>query len=252
MPAQPQSSLRLWWVASYYDGTTIYESEHAGEISSEDIDRHALKRFSLVNADGEEVYALDFLEGDDPKLVYRRRSFAGAPALTSDGIPLSDVDPDTPEWLVWEWSYLLGRHFSNGHLELFSMNADGAFEPEQDALRCITGHERQNDEIEWKVDSWGPAIALELDFNTPEIRIVINGDTTIVYLPAQLIPAVTDSNGDVIEPEALGLAANAKEVADAVNASDSPIKARAIGTGHVFPTPVARVSDVELVGCERF
>ena len=127
MPTHPQSSLRLWWVADYHDGTTIYESERAGEISSEDIDRAALRRFSLVNADGEEVYAIGFPEGDDPKLVYRRRAFAGRVALNEDGVPIVDADPDAPEFLLWEWTYIVGQHFADGRLELVSLDPDGSF-----------------------------------------------------------------------------------------------------------------------------
>lgn len=113
--SRPQDKLRLWWVATYHDGETIYESERAGEISSQDVDRANLKRFSLVDQDGVEFFGLDFPEGEDPKLVYRRRSFVGPEQVTGS---------DLPDWLIYPWTYIVGRHFSDGRLELYSLDPD--------------------------------------------------------------------------------------------------------------------------------
>lgn len=144
--SEPQSLHRLWWVATYHDGTTIYESERAGEVSSEDVSRTDLKRFSLVDADGVEAFGLDFPAGDDPKLVYRRRSFVG-PAhelpepFVRDENGYEVPNPDCPEhlrerpdWLKWKWTYIVGRHHRSGRLELWSLNPEtGGFEQDTTA-----------------------------------------------------------------------------------------------------------------------
>ncbi len=252
--AQPQANLRLWWVASYYDGHTIYESEQAGKVSSEEIDRHALKRFSLVNADGDEIFVVDFPEGDDPKLVYRRRSFAGQPALTDDGIPLVDADPDTPEWLVWEWTYIVGKHYSDGNLEIYGMNADGSFHSDPRALSCVTGHEEFRDEITWSTDHWGPTLALDLDLSIKELAMAVEGDHVTVRLPGEIVPPVfNEETGELETPEALRLFTSVSEVISAVNATGI-ITGVAEDSQDGLVRPAARevVSDVVLVPCELF
>lgn len=145
MSHEPQNTHRLWWVATYHDGSAVYESEQAGEVSSEDIDRVALKRFALVDADGVERFGLDFPASDDPKLVYRRRTFNGPAHVLPDpyvrdenGYEIPNPDcPDAiterPDWLVHEWTYTLGYHHADGRIELWGMNAAGEFNPDPDA-----------------------------------------------------------------------------------------------------------------------
>lgn len=266
MAHEPQQNLRLWWVAAYHDGTTIYESEQAGEVSSEDIDRGGLKRFALVDQDGVERFAVDFPEGPDPKLVYRRRSFAlGRHALPepfvrdADGREIPNPEcpehlRDRPEWLRWEWTYLVGQHHADGRLDLWGMNAGGAFEEEPDALRCVTGHEAFGDEIEWTAQAWGPLVGLAVDFDIAELVVAHDQGGVLVRLPARIVPPVVDGDGIEIEPERLDLTATVGEVVAAVNAAGGPVTARAIGANDavVRPSNPERVSDVELASCELF
>lgn len=147
--SEPQNSLRLWWVATYHDGGVVYESEQAGKVSSEDIDRVNLKRFSLVDADGQEVFGLDFPEGDDPKLVYRRRSFLGADHVLPepfvrdfDGREIPNPEcpegiRDRPDWLKWEWTYVVGQHHRDGRVELWSMDPNGEFTPSDTDVELV-------------------------------------------------------------------------------------------------------------------
>lgn len=157
MPAHPQHRLRLWWVAAYHSTkrievkypngrhpdtnelgphyvdqpVVIYESEQPGRVSTEQIDRKDLKRFWLVDQDGTEVFGLGFPEGtDDPKLIYRRRSFPG-----KELPPLGD-DEHRPPWMLWQWSYIVGQHHSDGTLRLWTMNPE-TFEFEEDAAEDV-------------------------------------------------------------------------------------------------------------------
>jgi hypothetical protein len=101
----------LYWVAAYHDGSRLYESESGA--SSEQIDRAQLRRFTLVDDDGQERFALDFSAGDDPRLVYRRRS-----EVSGSGVPLGHT-------------YLAGYHHADGRLEMWRLD-DGAFVPDPD------------------------------------------------------------------------------------------------------------------------
>lgn len=267
--ANPQNHTRLWWVAHYHDGDPVYESEQPGRVSSEIVDRANLARFSLVDADGVERFGLDFPAGsDDPRLVYRRRSFVGdatalPPAFIRDlsghevpneSAPEAIRGDARPAWLNWEWSYVVGRHYSDGRLELWGMDEHGSFSPESKALTCVTGHgEPFNDLITWSVDAWGPTIELRVNLDDTKLSVDVDGQDVTVNLPGEIIPPVVDNDGVEVEPERLLLSATASQVVAAVNAT-GVITGSESGnpSALVRPSSRERVSNIELVPCELF
>jgi hypothetical protein len=130
------------------------EREAPGQVSSEDVDRHGLAKFTLVDATGNERFSLTFPEGtDDPKLVYRRVTFRGGshelpPPFIRDDQGYEIPNPacpahlrvGRPAWLQSKWSYVLGKHYSDGRLEMWAMQADGSFveepNPDVELVEC--------------------------------------------------------------------------------------------------------------------